>query len=521
MRWRSFLKAAVSALILPAILSANAKVLCKKVDNSMLCQVGSNSLSVFESSDALPIRLQRGDEYRLSSNIDGVECFRDSSSALLECIIKLEQTPKWHIVWKMESGQNDTPMLEVISYLKRGLETPQKLSAYDGLSADLTESKSRNSNSSPTKDKDTLGSNPTSNLSSNSTPTTSIPKSEPINVGANGLFGKFNTQNRSILPPTSTKSSSPLLASIPLKNRLMGDIDGDGLSETIAWKRFATTNLGDFYQLYVFDDDGRLLWKGPAQADSENRYIFGDWDFGESLPEALLDLDGDRQAELLAPSPQSDVSPVFYRIFGWNGKRFVERRPGVLMQSKDDPSRFVWVNPYPKEGDGGVWISRIIPQNSIYNAKVEVTEAQRGIYKKGRAIVRFVPWGARIIEWEKPLSPIVNSRNSGVKSLSPYSYIARISSKDHYNSRGLGLRRLIDILHQDRAYFYKGAADPEDTGNGLFSTLAARRQMDRMSIIAEGISLQELRRAVIGGTPLLRIEPNFSQNILRVFLLKP
>jgi len=448
MRGRSFLNAALLVLILMTILSANAKVLCKRANSSMLCQVGSNSLSVFESRDALPIRLQRGDEYRLSSNIDDVECFRDSSSTLLECVVKIKETPKWHIIWKMKSGQSDTPLLEVISYLKRGLKTSQKLSSYDGLSAELTESKSYNSNSLPTKDMP--GSSSTSNLASNSTPITSIPKSKPINVGVkqSGLFGKLNTKNPSILPPTSTKVS-PLLEMIPLKNRLRGDIDGDGLSETIAWKRFATTDLGDFYQLYVFDDDGGLLWKGPAQADSKNRYIFGDWDFGESLPEALLDLDGDRQAELLAPSPQSDISPVFYRIFGWNGKRFVERRPGVLMQSKDDPSRFVWVNPYPKEGDRGVWISRIIPQNSIYNAKVEVIEAKSGSYRMGRAIVRFVPWGAHIIEWEKPLSPIYDTRNSGAKSSHSYSYIARISSKDHYNSRGLRLRRLIDILHQD------------------------------------------------------------------------
>jgi hypothetical protein len=516
-------RAVTVGIISTSILCANAQVACKKGRGSWECQVGSERLTVLDSADTLPIKLQSGDEYILStgSNDKDTECFRESDSRVIECIVNDGDSPRWHIVWKMGGSRNDRPITEVISYLKRETGSSKNTSMYAGLSVEIKEN---NSQSSTGLSSLNSGAEPSvSGRQINVTPPPPLPTSQAGE--ADGEESDISTgsgmQEPSAQSPASTMPSKSLLEMIPEKNRLKGDIDGDGMNETVAWKKFKTTDLGDFYQLFVFDDDRRLLWKGPAVADKENRYVFWNWDFGESLPEALLDVDGDNQAELLAPSPQSDVSPVFYRILAWNGRRFVERRPGVLMRSTRDPSRFIWVNPYPGEGDRGAWVSRIIPQNSIHRARAEVTEANRGGYRMGEALIRFMPWGARILEWKKRLAVVSDDQDSSGDKSQSYSYIARLSSRDHYNSRGHRLRRMIDILHQDRANYYKGGGDSEDTGDGLFGTLEARREMDQMYIVPEGVDLQKLRRAVIGGTPLLRIEPDFSQNSLRVFLLQP
>ena len=94
---------------------------------------------------------------------------------------------------------------------------------------------------------------------------------------------------------------------------LQGDIDQDGKEETIAWKKFAAVELGDYYQLLVLDDDGSLLWEGPKEKDEGNPYIFSALDIGVSFPELLADIDNDGYIELLAPELQSDARPVYYR----------------------------------------------------------------------------------------------------------------------------------------------------------------------------------------------------------------
>ena len=303
-----------------------------------------------------------------------------------------------------------------------------------------------------------------------------------------------------------------------LNSTLKGDIDGDGRNEIITWNKFATSDLGDFYQLKIYDNNGQLLWQGPKVEDTENPYIFGRWDFGESMPEALIDIDNDGQAELLAPSPTSDVSPIYYRIFSWNGRRLVNRRPAVLMRSKKDLNHFIWVNPYPGDGTQGSWVSSLEQGNSAQDAIATVTQMQaNGNSQEGKARLFFNSYGAKVLKWILPLpSTIVpkppvsnptlpNSINSNNSNICNRCYIARISIRDHYNSQGERLMDLKSIIHQDRANFYNGLRDSEDTAIGIFSTVQQRNMIDNMPIEAINIPLDILKRDTIMRTPLLRV----------------
>jgi len=281
-------------------------------------------------------------------------------------------------------------------------------------------------------------------------------------------------------------------------NHFMADLDEDGRDEIVRWKRFDQSELGDYCQLLVYDDDGRLLWRGPKEADTDNRYIFGSWDFGVSMPEIMLDTDGDGRPELLAPSPQSDVSPLYYRILGWNGKRFVDRRPAVFMYDPERTDRLTWVNPWPRNERAG-WVSKFSDAGPGNTATAEITYPDgRGEYKLARARVKMDPYGAKVLRWIDPLRQNLPSEGTD-------SYIARIGEQDHYNSRGVRLWGIREILHQDRANYYGGVGDPEDTGTGRFRTKSARSMIDRMRIRPVGTDLRSLRRMIRSGTPLLRV----------------
>ena len=282
-------------------------------------------------------------------------------------------------------------------------------------------------------------------------------------------------------------------SNIPQNNRLYGDIDGDDKNDIVVWKKSQSSEYGDFYRIYIYNTDGNLLWKSPSSNDADKPYTFGAWDFGISLPEVLIDIDLDKEAELLVPAPISDVSPQYYRILKWNGHTMAEEHPSVLMLSKDDKNRFIWVNPFPGDGTKGVWVAKLYPfGDSIHKATADIFYINGSSVVVGKALLQFDRYGAKIIKWIIPISK-------------PNSYIARISQKDHYNSYG---KRLIDIravLHQDRANFYKGYRDKEDTSTGIFKTTEARNRIDNMKIESVNIPYQKLSREIINSNPLLKI----------------
>ncbi len=85
------------------------------------------------------------------------------------------------------------------------------------------------------------------------------------------------------------------------------------------------------------------------------------------------------------------------------------------------------------------------------------------------------------------------------------SYQARLSSSDHFNSNGERLTSPAAIIRQDRANFHKfGIRDSEDEGDRFFADKGNRALMERL--LERGRTTHEARRAIVNGTPLIRVE---------------
>ena len=83
-------------------------------------------------------------------------------------------------------------------------------------------------------------------------------------------------------------------------------------------------------------------------------------------------------------------------------------------------------------------------------------------------------------------------------------YTARLSSQDHFNSRGARLNAVAAVIRQDRYYFHvEGAGDPEDEGDCFFADKRNRELLERM--IANGRVTARARRAIVDGTPMIRV----------------
>jgi len=285
------------------------------------------------------------------------------------------------------------------------------------------------------------------------------------------------------------------------KEHLVGDIDGDGKDEIVTWKKSHTVELGDFYRVYVYKESGKLLWKSPDTKNDDNPYAFGSWDFGVSLPEVLIDTNGDNQVELLAPAPVSDVSPVYYRIFYWNGHSLVASCSSIL--AKLEKNYFYFINPC--SSCDIAWVSQFKKAISKNVAEVEITKLDSdGKSLMGSAIIKFNVHGANIEKWIKPLSLVDYDEDFSTEG--GREYIARIGRRDHYNSKGKRLYNLRAILRQDRANYYKGLGDSEDIAIGEFDTAKKRELFNSIEIEPKNLTTEELKREVIYNNPLLKIK---------------
>ena len=114
----------------------------------------------------------------------------------------------------------------------------------------------------------------------------------------------------------------------------------------------------------------------------------------------------------------------------------------------------------------------------------------------------------RIIEeGDKVTDHNLLKKNTNSTTISTNSYIARISSKDHYNKRGNKLRKVADILQQDRANFYRyGIRDSEDRADNYFFKKENRFKIKRM--LQNGYISGDTAYQIINGAPLIKVEVN-------------
>ncbi|MBV6657935.1 MAG: hypothetical protein KI785_09225 [Devosiaceae bacterium] len=84
------------------------------------------------------------------------------------------------------------------------------------------------------------------------------------------------------------------------------------------------------------------------------------------------------------------------------------------------------------------------------------------------------------------------------------SYTARLSAADHRTSEGVRHDTAAGVLRQDRANVHRfDAADEEDEVDSFFTDAQTRARFERL--VARGLIRPDVRRAIINGTPLVRV----------------
>ncbi|MBV9657111.1 MAG: hypothetical protein JO295_03270 [Verrucomicrobia bacterium] len=85
-----------------------------------------------------------------------------------------------------------------------------------------------------------------------------------------------------------------------------------------------------------------------------------------------------------------------------------------------------------------------------------------------------------------------------------FSYRARLSTRDHFNSDGQRLKTAAEVIRQDRANYHRYLRrDPEDTGDPVFGDAAARASLDSRRV---HFASRAVADAVLNGTPLVQVE---------------
>jgi hypothetical protein len=83
-------------------------------------------------------------------------------------------------------------------------------------------------------------------------------------------------------------------------------------------------------------------------------------------------------------------------------------------------------------------------------------------------------------------------------------YIARLSARDHFSSKGERLQSAAAIIRQDRAnYYVYNLRDEEDEPDEFFASKANRERLEQM--LEHGTSQAGSVRRVVNGAPLIKV----------------
>lgn len=320
-------------------------------------------------------------------------------------------------------------------------------------------------------------------------------------------------------------------------NYLTANLDYDPGLEKVVWKPFYNTDAGTYYRLFVYDDDGSLLWKGPRTRNEDSPYFVASLDYGVSFPQLLMDIDDDGRAELLIPALQSDVSTTWYHRLKWVGRTFKPMRNAVLeFYFGTHNDRVVWTThphkPYT------YWASELHKMpNGVIRAQITGYDStDPGTPHTGIALIRPAGNGGAVYDWIRPIQRPVIDEGYGENYVStsgmstPYSsaphhsqgpqvppvsygndaynnkiqYTARLSWLDHFNSHGVRLRHIKEVLRQDRANYYRTHADSEDENDGYFTSMRRRAEIEHYRIVPVDMDYRSFRELILNGTPLIQ-----------------
>ncbi len=167
------------------------------------------------------------------------------------------------------------------------------------------------------------------------------------------------------------------------------DLNGDGKLEKVGLHCVEVKDSGWYSRLTVWNAQGQRVWQSmPAKVGV---WAFGGWDWGISDLQWVGDIDGDGAIEAVAPDPVSDVSPVSFRVFRWNGKAFQHVRTSALLSRSQEEFGWSnqtqgkrWIGAFKKGAVGVIWTTTPSGEVSLKEARLQGS-----------------PQGFRVLQWLK------------------------------------------------------------------------------------------------------------------------
>ena len=127
--------------------------------------------------------------------------------------------------------------------------------------------------------------------------------------------------------------------------------------------------------------------------------------------------------------------------------------------------------------------------------------------------------GYKISRWVKPLAVLSDEPEAPDRLTGSVVYRAHLGKGDHLNSSGMRLKSVGEILRQDRANYYGGRGDDEDTADERFRTREGRERMDKLGVVPVDTDEASLRETILHGTPVVEVE--VTQTQLKVRIVAP
>lgn len=136
--------------------------------------------------------------------------------------------------------------------------------------------------------------------------------------------------------------SGAALAAPRTHQKFWVDLNGDGRPEQVLLQTYALEGV-EKGQLKVLSAAGKVLWTSPRVKTpyEESPWSFlGEFDRGDLC--FVDDYNGDGRVDLVATGQKSDVRPTLFKIYHWDGRRFVFEREAMLVAAPQKPGTFPW-----------------------------------------------------------------------------------------------------------------------------------------------------------------------------------